>query len=125
MRSIFGLHFLIKDSGFTTSQLYNLSIYGYGQTNGYLFSGIAYGYAYFGLILSPLMPLFNVSMMAGIEKIMNKCCSIEMSYVYALIFIRFAFGFEGECAPLINMVTRTLIIYGIFYHISRLLRKIR
>ncbi len=125
LRSIFGLHFLIKDSGFTTSQLYNLSIYGYGQTNGYLFSGIAYGYAYFGLILSPLIPLFNVSMMVVVEKIMNKCCSIEMSYVCALIFIRFAFGFEGEYAPLINMVTRTLIIYGTFYYVSRLLKKIR
>lgn len=125
LRSIFGLHFFIKDSGFTTSQLYNLSIYGYGQTNGYLFSGITYGYAYFGLILSPLIPLFNVSMMAGIEKIMNRCCSIEMSYVYALIFIRFAFSFEGEYAPLINMVTRTLIIYGTFYSVSKLLKKIR
>lgn len=125
LRSIFGLHLFIKDSGFTTSQLYNLSIYGYGQTNGYLFSGIAYGYAYWGLILSPLIPLFNVLIMVGVERVMNKCCSIEMSYVYALIFIRFAFGFESEFAPLINMVTRTLIIYGTFYYVSRLSKKIK
>lgn len=122
LRSIFGLHLLMKDNGFTTTQLYNLSIYGMGQTNGYLFAAISYGYAYFGLLLAPLIPLFNVVVMIGLERLMNRFVSVEMVYIFALIFIRFAFGFESEPMSLINLSTRMFVIYGIFYGVSRLMK---
>ena len=120
-RSIFGLHFLLKDGGFTTTQLYNLSIYGGGQTNGYLLAGISYGYAYFGLILAPIVPLITTFFMTKVEALMRKTVSLEMLYIYAIIFMRIAFGFVGDPIPLLNMCSQVIVMYGLFYLVSRLL----
>lgn len=121
-RSIFGLHFLFKDIGFTTSQLYNLSIYGGEQSSGYLFASISYGYAYFGGILAPIVPLGAVFAMTKVENMMWKTSSIEMQYIYALIFMRLAFGFIGDPTSLLNMTTQIFIIYGVFYFFAKLLK---
>ncbi len=120
-RSIFGLHFLVKDAGFTTSQLYNLSLYGGGQTSGYLLASVSYGYAYFGLVLAPIIPLIVVFCMTKIEGFMKKTESLEMLYVYAIIFMRLAFGFVGDPIPLLNMCSQVIVMYGLFYLVSRLL----
>lgn len=121
-RSIFGIHFFVKDSGFTTSQLYNLSLYDGGQTNGYLFASISYGYAYFGLLLAPVVSLTTVFFMTKIEYLMHKVASVEMLYICAIIFMRLAFGFMGDPTSLLNMTTQVFVIYGGFYFISRLCR---
>ena len=119
-RSIFGVHFLLKDFGFTTTQLYNLSIYSGEQTSGFLFSSISYGYAYLGLFLAPLIPLMNVYGMIIFEKLLHKTSSIEMKYLYAVIFLRLGYGLFDNYAPLINMITQILFMYGSFYLIAKL-----
>ena len=60
--------------------------------------------------------------MIGLERLMNRFVSVEMVYIFALIFIRFAFGFESEPMSLINLSTRMFVIYGIFYGVSRLMK---
>jgi hypothetical protein len=124
VRSIFGVHFLFK-SGHTTTEIFNLRRHQGEQSSGALYSSIGYGYTYFGAILSPLIIILNIIVMLFIEKKMKKSSSIEYKYIYAFIFARYAFGFSGDPAQLINLVSRFLIISGIIYSISRFPKLIR
>lgn len=114
-RSIFGLSFLLKESTITVSELYNLLIYGGSQSSGHLFSSIGYGYAYLGFIFAPIITCFNLYIALTLEEWLRKCKSIEMNLIVSYIFMRFAFGMLGNPEPLINSVSRYLIINGLIF----------
>lgn len=117
-RSIFGLSYLLKDKMMLTVELYNYRIYGGEQTNGFLFSSISYGYIYLGFLLSPLFTIISVWVALFLERKMRVAKSIEMTYILAIVYMRFAFGFLGAFPPLLNMASRYLIINGSIFAIA-------
>lgn len=115
VRSIFGFSFLVKGDMDLTSEMYNMYIYSGEQKTGLLLSSVGYGYAYFGFVLSPLFTIINIILMILLETKMRLCKSIEMCYIWAYIYMRFAFGFLGSIPPLISNTTQTLFISGGLY----------
>ena len=111
-RNIFGLNYFVPRGYPLTSELYNLTLsYGESET-GYLLSSVGYGYAFFGIVLAPLFTCINVLAMLLLEKAMRSTSSLEMSYIWAFIFMRFGFGFLGSYPPLINLTSRMLFVDG-------------
>jgi len=122
-RNVFGLNLLVPHDYPLTSQLYNLSLsLGEAQT-GYLLSSVGYGYAFFGFYLSPIFTCLNVVIMVVLEKAMRKTNSIELSYIFAFLFMRFGFGFLGSIPPLLNLTTRMLCVYGGIVLIASLFKR--
>lgn len=118
VRSIFGFSFFVKGEMDLTSELYNMYLYSGEQKTGLLLSSVGYGYAYFGFILSPLFTIINIIIMILLETKMRLCKSLEMSYIWAYIYMRFAFGFLGSIPPLISSATQTLFISGGLYWLA-------
>ena len=111
-RNTFGLNYIVPRGYPLTSELYNLTLsYGEAET-GYLLSSVGYGYAFLGVGLAPLFTCFNVLIMVLLEKAMRSTSSIEMSYIWAFLFMRFSFGFLGSFPPLINLTSRMLLVNG-------------
>ena len=121
-RNVFGLNFFVPGGRLLTSQIYNSIIYSGNQMTGFLISSIGYGYLYCGFALAPFVTIFNVVMMVFLEKNLMKCRTIEWQYVWAFIFIRFAFGALGSSLPLLNLTTRFFIINGLIIGIARLFK---
>ena len=111
-RNTFGLNYIVPRGYPLTSELYNLTLsYGEAET-GYLLSSVGYGYAFLGFGLAPVFTCFNVLIMLWLEKAMRSTSSIEMSYIWAFLFMRFSFGFLGSFPPLINLTSRMLLVNG-------------
>lgn len=126
-RNIFGINYLFGKNELTTAQLYNYSIYSGDQMTGFLYSSIVYGYTYFGVLLAPMATGINVLVVFWLERTLKRCRSLEMTYVMAYIYMRFAFGLYGNFAPLLNTSSRFIVINGGLFLIAFLLnaRKIR
>ena len=118
VRSTFGLHYFVKGNNYTISELYNLYRYGGEQSTGYLLSSIGYGYIVFGFILSPIVSVFNILVACFLERMMLTSHSIEWTYLFASMYMRFAYGMFGDPAPLLNFVTRSLIINSIIISVA-------
>lgn len=111
-RNTFGLNYIVPRGYPLTSELYNLTLsYGEAET-GYLLSSVGYGYAFLGFGLAPVFTCFNVLIMLWLEKAMRSTSSIEMSYIWAFLFMRFSFGFLGSFPPLISLTSRMLLVNG-------------
>lgn len=111
-RNTFGINYIVPRGYPLTSELYNLTLsYGEAET-GYLLSSVGYGYAFLGFGLAPVFTCFNVLIMLWLEKAMRSTSSIEMSYIWAFLFMRFSFGFLGSFPPLINLTSRMLLVNG-------------
>lgn len=111
-RNTFGVNYIVPRGYPLTSELYNLSLsYGEAET-GYLLSSVGYGYAFLGVGLAPMFTCFNVLVMFLLERAMRTTSSIEMSYIWAFLFMRFSFGFLGSVPPLINLSSRVLFMNG-------------
>lgn len=122
-RNTFGLNYIVPRGYPLTSELYNLTLsYGEAET-GYLLSSVGYGYAFLGLGLAPLFTCFNVIVMLILERAMRTTSSIEMSYIWAILFMRFSFGFLGSFPPLINLTSRMLLVNGGIVFIASLFNK--
>ncbi len=109
-RNTFGIHYLFKGSDYTTLEYYNLYLYSGLSTSGHLFSSIAYGYLYLGLILSPLATCFNMAVSFWTEK---KLCAIrhmDIYYIVSVMFVRLSFSIFSNFSQSWNVVSRTLII---------------
>lgn len=112
-RSTFGLSFFLKKYMLTTSEIYNSIRYSGSQTTGYLYSSVAYGYTYLGFLLSPLITIFNILTTLKLEDWLRRSRSLEMTYIFSYMFIRFAFGVFSTPAPLISTATTYFAITGL------------
>lgn len=119
LRSTFGLNFLAPHGISLTSQYYNLYLYGGEQSTGYLLSSVGYGYIYFGFILSPFISCLNIFFLTFMERKMKNVSSIEMSYIWAYLYMRFAFSLLGSLPPLISLSSRFLFFNGGIYYIAK------
>lgn len=118
-RSIFGLHYFFK-GGLSTSELYNLQLYGGEQSTGFLLSSIGYGAIYFGVFLAPLISIVNILIVCWLERKMRSSSTIEFTYIWAFVYMRFAYGALGSIPPLISSASRMLIINGFIIYIASL-----
>ena len=120
VRNIFGLNFFVHGDGMLTTQIYNTIIYSDDeQLTGLLMSSAGYGYTFAGYMLAPLMTVFNIIVMLIFERCLRKSSSIEWQYVWAFAFMRFGFGVISAPPPLINSVSRLIIINAFIIGISR------
>ena len=94
-------------------------MYGGYQTHGYLLSSVGYGYIYFGLVLAPVVTFVNVFLLSFIEKRLKNAGSIEMTYIWAFIFMRFGFGILGSLPPLVSLCTRYIFFNGALYLLAK------
>lgn len=124
-RNIFGVNFFVPRGIHTTLESYNLYVYLGEKSNGFLIGSAGYGYVYFGFIFAPILTCINVAFMYFLERKLKTCTSIEMTYLWAIVFMRFSFGALGCLPPLLNMSSRYLIVNGLIYRISNLLKSSR
>ena len=121
-RNVFGLSFFVPGDRLLTSQMYNSVIYSGNQFTGLLLSSVGYGYLFMGYLLAPIITVFNVMLMLFFENCMRRARAIEWLYIFAIVFIRFAFGVLGSTPPLINLVTRFLVINALIIGFARLFK---
>lgn len=122
-RSIFGVHFIFKSEMLMTSQAYNSYLYQGAQLTGYLLSSSGYGYIHLGFLFAPIFTSMNICIMSFLETRMRICKSIEMCYILAYIYMRFAFGCLGSLPPLIGASTMFLFIKGLIFMTAKLFTK--
>lgn len=122
-RNIFGVNFFVPRGIHTTLETYNLYVYLGEKSNGFLMGSAGYGYVYFGFLFAPILTCINVAFMYFLEKKLKTCTSIEMTYLWAIVFMRFSFGALGCLPPLLNMSSRYLIMNGLIYRMGNLVRK--
>lgn len=122
-RNVFGLNLVFPSDRLITSQLYNSIIYSGDQLTGYLLSSVGYGYIFTGYILAPFATVFNVCLMLYFEGVLKKSKFIEWQYVFAYLYMRIAFGVLGSTPPIINLVTRFLVINAIIIGFARLFKQ--
>ncbi len=121
-RNLFGLSFFIPGGRLLVSQMYNSIIYSGDQLTGLLLSSVGYGYIFTGYSIAPLITVINVVMMLFFEKCLRKSKTIEWQYIWAFVFMRFGFGVLGSTPPLINLVTRFIVINAIIIGFARLFK---
>lgn len=119
MRNTFGLNFITPRSMLTTSEAYNSFLYNGIQTHGYLLSSVGYSYIYFGFILSPILTIVNLCVATFLERKMRFSKSMEMTYIWAYLYMRVCFGILGSFPPLLNLCSRYLILNGSIYFIAK------
>lgn len=98
-------------------------IYGDSTTSGHLFSSIAYGYLYLGIILAPIATCFNIFVSSIIEKIIKSIKYIDILYIVCLVFVRISITVFSNFSPSLSIISRTLIIGGAVIGCSSLLKK--
>ena len=118
-RCTFGLNFCVPRNIGLTSELYNLYLYGGEQSHGYLLSSIGYGYIYLGIVLAPLFSCINIICLMFFERKMKTATSVEMTYIWAFVFMRFGFGVLGSLPPLVSLITRYLFFSGSIYLLAK------
>lgn len=123
-RSCFGLNVLVSHDQLLTSQMYNSIIYSGDQMTGLLLSSVGYGYIFGGYFLAPIVTIFNVLMMLIFENCLRRSKTIEWQYTFAYLFMRFGFGFLGATPPLINVVTRFLVINGVIILVAGAFKRV-
>src|SRR3712207_1127329 len=87
-RNIFGVNFFVPRGINTTLESYNLYVYLGEKSNGVLMGSVGYGYIYFSFLFAPIMSCINVAFMYFLEKKLKTCTSIEMTYLWAIVFMR-------------------------------------
>ncbi len=122
LRSTFGVHYFLKGMGNTTIELYNMYIYGDLTTSGHLFSSVAYGYLYFGIILAPIATCFNIFVSSFIERIIKSIKHIDILYISSLVFIRTSITVFSNFSPSWSVISRMLIIGGVIIGCSSLFK---
>ena len=122
-RNFFGINFFIHGGGLLTTQMYNAVIYYGDQLTGLLLSSVGYGYLFGGYILAPLATVINVIIVLFLERCLRSAKSFEWQFVFAMAFIRYAFGVLSAMPPLINYITRMLFINGLIILIARFAKK--
>ncbi len=121
-RNFFGINFFIHGGGLLTTQMYNVAIYSGDQLTGLLLTSVGYGYLFGGYVLAPFATIINVIIMLFFEKCLRNSKTIEWQYVFAIVYIRFAFGVLSATPPLINLITRILFINGSVILFARMIK---
>lgn len=74
-------------------------------------------------LFAPIFTSMNICIMSFLETRMRICKSIEMCYILAYIYMRFAFGCLGSLPPLIGASTMFLFIKGLIFMTAKLFTK--
>lgn len=122
-RSTFGLSFFLKDDMYVTSQYFNMYIYSGKQITGHLISGVAYGYIYFGTILSSLIVSLNIYLSIKLEVWLYKINSYELMYIIGYILVRFSTNIYVSTPQLINLSSVMLVSCGLIYGFAFIFKK--
>lgn len=122
-RSTLGLNFFVKGAMTTTSDVFNEYIYGKPMESGHLVSGVGYGYIYLGFVLAPIFVCLNIIVAFAIEKRMKLTSSLEMTYIWGYVLMRFCMNIYGSTPPLINITTIMLFTSGLLYFVARMFKK--
>jgi len=121
-RNVFGINFFIHGDRLLTTQMYNMVIYSGDQMTGLLLTSVGYGYLFGGYVLAPFATIINVLIMLFFERCLRNSKTIEWQYVFAFVFIRFAFGVLSATPPLINLISRLLLINGSIIIIAKMIK---
>ena len=125
LRNTFGVHYLFRGGQDTTVELYNLYIYGGELTAGHLYSSLAYGSTYFTPVLAPLATVFNMLVIAGLEKWLRRMRTMDTYYIVGIIYMRMAYNMFA-CFPLAwNYASRTLLLGFLIIGGASLLKGVR
>lgn len=122
-RNFFGINFFLRDERLLTTQMYNVVIYSGDQLTGLLLTSVGYGYLFGGYVLAPFTTVLNVIIMLFFEKCLRKSHTIEWQFVFAIVYIRFAFGVLSAIPPLINLITRLIFVNGLIILFAKMIKK--
>lgn len=109
-RNTFGIHYLFKDIDYSTLEYYNLFLYSGLSTSGHLLSSVAYGFQYFGILLSPMCTCINIWIAFLVERKLYQIKYIEIYYISSIIFVRLSLSIFSNFMQTWNLVSRTFVI---------------
>lgn len=115
VRSTVPISFLVKNKGIVTSVLFNRYIYGGLQDNGHVLNSTAYGYIYGGFFFCSWVMMLNLSIAMVCERNLKRTTSIEMSYVWMYIMLRFCVNLYANTPALLSAASIALVAYGLIY----------
>lgn len=123
VRNTFGLNFFLGDKADLTIAKYNLYIYRGNATAGYLYSSASYGYVFFGVVLAPLATAANLLISFMIERILNRIRYMDVFYILAIVYVRFAASMFACFSFAWNYASRTIVIGILIIGGASLLKK--
>lgn len=114
-RSIAPISFLLKGSRQVTSVLYNQYLYRGLQNTGHVLTSTGYGYVYGGPFLCPWVMILNLLLAMIAEKQLKQTNSIEMTYVWMIIMLRFCVNLYANTPALLSAASLALLSYSLCY----------
>lgn len=119
VRSIFPFNLLLKGTGFTVSQQYNLALYNGLSTHGQIVFGSSYGFMAFGIIGVPITICLNVYLILKASTIFSNSLSLEMKYVSGYCLIRLLAATLVNTPSILGSVTQYIGTFGLLIFVSR------
>lgn len=122
-RNTFGVHYIFKNMDYSTLEYYNLFLYSGISTSGHLLSSVAYGFQYFGILLSPICTCINIGISFFVEKKIHQIKYIEIYYIISILFVRLSFSIFSNFMQTWNLVSRTFVIGMIIIGCSAIFKR--
>lgn len=123
LRSIYGLNFILKDKGFTISQMYNLFLYSGKSLNGQLVFSTSYGYIFFGLLGVPLTMCLNIGLCCFFNRKFKESQSYEGKYLYGYAMFRILTGLYINTPSFLAKLTQYVFMFGIVILCGKIFNK--
>ncbi len=121
-RSTVPISFLFKNSGVTTSVMFNNYLYHGAQDSGHLLSSVGYGYIYGGILFCWCTMVLNIACALFCEKMLKTRKNYEEIYLWAYVMMRFVFSLIINTPALISASSIMLFTAYIVILAARFLR---
>ena len=121
VRSCFPFNLILKNYGYTVSQIYNQILYNGMSLNGHIVFGASYGYLFFGIIGIPLTMCLNYYLASKACDVFNRTDSYEVKYVAGYCMLKLVNVFCENTPAILGSVTQYIGTFGLLILVSNLL----
>lgn len=123
IRSCFPFNLFFKNSGFTTSQIYNLTLYSGMYSHGHIIFGSSFGYIYFSFPGIPIIICLNYFLASKANEIYYRTRSYEIKYLSGYCMIRLVNAFLSNTPTILGSITQYIGTFGLLILLSQSLKK--
>lgn len=115
IRSCFPFNLILKGWGPTTSQMYNMALYGPEQLSGHIVFSSSYSLMYMGLLGLPLTMFLGFVLALTASKYFYFAQSYEMKYLAGYCFMRLSSTCLVNTPSNLGSVTQYICTFGLLY----------
>ncbi len=119
IRSIFPFNLFLKGLGYTTSQLYNLTLYNGMFLNGQVVFGEAYSALYFTEFGCWINGIINIKLMLKTNEVFYRSSSLEIKYLSGYCLIRLIQAGLTNTPSILGSVTQMIGTFGLIIVLSK------